>query len=406
MRLREKATGLAGRLRRRRTTVRRRLTLLYGMLFLASGAVLLALIYGGTSARSVTQSTHASGVFVGPPQFPNGTPVPGAAGSAGSPAAILVSNQRGSDLHQLLLVSGIALALMAVISMVLGLIVAGRVLRPLQAMTATTKQISADNLHQRLGLDGPSDELKELGDTIDGLLGRLEGAFDAQRRFVANASHELRTPLTVARALLEMTLGDPQATVESFRTTARQAIEAGEQQEQLIDALLMLARSQRGLDNRAPLDLAVIAGGVVAAHEADAAARGLRLNAWLGPAPVSGDARLLERLISNLVENAVRHNIAGGRVQVLVETRDGRPTLKVENTGPAVPAEEIQRLLQPFQRVAPERVGEHDGHGLGLSIVAAIAKAHDASLDVRPGEDGGLAVEVRFQPVATPPELA
>jgi signal transduction histidine kinase len=401
-----KATDLAGRLRRRRTTVRGRLTLLYGTLFLASGAVLLALIYGGTSARSVTQSFHASGSFAGPPPFSNGTVAPGPAGPAGSPAAILVSNQRGSDLHQLLLVSGIALALMAVISMVLGLIVAGRVLRPLQAMTATTKQITAENLHQRLGLDGPSDELKELGDTIDGLLGRLEDAFDAQRRFVANASHELRTPLTVARALLEMTLGDPQATVESFRTTARQAIEAGEQQEQLIDALLMLARSQRGLDNRQPLDLAVIAGGVVAAHEADAAARGLRLNAWLDSAPVSGDPRLVERLISNLVENAVRHNIAGGRVQVLVETRDGRPTLKVENTGPTVPAGEIPRLLQPFQRVAPERVGEHDGHGLGLSIVAAIAKAHHAALDVRPGADGGLAVEVRFQRVATTPELA
>jgi signal transduction histidine kinase len=383
-------------LRLRRTTVRGRLTLLYGALFLASGAILLAIIYGGTSARSVTTSVRAVPQADGPPLLGGGgtSPVPR---PIVSPAAALVSGQRGADLHQLLLVSMIALAL---ISVALGSLVAGRVLRPLRAMTATTRQISADNLHERLAVAGPGDELKELGDTIDGLLGRLESAFEAQRRFVANASHELRTPLTLSRALLEMTLGDPDATVEAFRTTCRHALEAGEEQEALIDALLMLARSQRGLDRREPIDLAVIVGDVLQARQADLDARGLRVNVWLGPAQLSGDQRLVERLASNLIDNAARHNVPDGRIEVRVETRERQPTLKVGNTGPLVPAGEIERLLQPFQRAAAERVGEHDGHGLGLSIVAAIAAAHDAELDVKPAAGGGLEVEVRFQAAA------
>ena len=326
------------------------------------------------------------------------TPESGLAPGGGAPGAgaAVVERQHILDLHAQLGASGVALALMAVIALVLGWLVAGRVLRPLRTVTAAAQQISAEHLDRRLAVEGPRDELKELGDTIDGLLGRLQDSFESQRRFVANASHELRTPLTVSRALLEMIIADPNATVESFRATCRQVLEEGEQQEQLIDSLLLLARSQRGLERRESLDLALVTGGVLQAHEADAAARGLRFEHSLQSAWLSGDQRLIERLVSNLVENAFRHNVAQGRVRVVVGTDDGHATLAVTNTGPFVPPEDVERLLQPFQRMSQERTGEHDGLGLGLSIVQAIAHAHDATLAVRAQFGGGLEVEVSF----------
>jgi signal transduction histidine kinase len=315
--------------------------------------------------------------------------------------AIVGSKQRIADLHELVIESVIALAIMAVICAALGWLVAGRVLRPLRTMTASAQQISEVNLHQRLALTGPRDELRQLGDTIDGLLERLERAFDAQRRFVANASHELRTPLTAARALLEMIISDPDATVQTFRATCQQVLQESEQQEQLIDALLALAHGQRGIDHPEPIDLATVAGAVLRAQEGEATARGLHLDVSLDAAPMSGDRRLIERLASNLLENAVRHNLPHGRVRVLVEARSGRATLAMANTGPLVPADEVDRLLQPFQRLGADRVGRRDGLGLGLSIVAAIATAHDGELDVQSGQDGGLRIEVRFPPPPT-----
>ena len=304
--------------------------------------------------------------------------------------------QRISDLHQLVIESSIALAIMAIISGALGWVVAGRVLAPLRTMTAATQQMSEANLHERLAMTGPPDELRQLADTIDGLLGRLEGAFDAQRRFVANASHELRTPLTAVRALLEMVLSDPRATVGTFRTTCRQVLEESEQQEQLIDALLALAHGQRGVDARERIDLAAIAGDVLRAHEAEAAARGIRVDVSLEAAPILGDRRLIGRLVSNLVDNALRHNVPGGSVRIVVRTWANDVELSVVNTGPMVPAAEVDRLLQPFQRLAGDRVGHGEGLGLGLSIVAAIANGHDATLEVKPGAEGGLDVSVGF----------
>jgi signal transduction histidine kinase len=241
-------------------------------------------------------------------------------------------------------------------------------------------------------LPGPRDELGQLADTIDGLLGRLEGAFDAQRRFVANASHELRTPLTSARALLEMVLSDRDATIETFRRTCRQALEENEQQEQLIDALLALAHGQRGIQECEPVELATLMSEILRSHELDAAANGLAVDVSLTPTVVTGDRRLIERLVSNLVENAIRHNVSGGQLEVRVSDR----RLVISNTGRPIPDAEIERLLQPFQRLAQDRVGYRDGIGLGLSIVSAIANAHDAALDIRPGEHGGLRVEVCF----------
>jgi signal transduction histidine kinase len=395
---------LASRLRHPRTTVRWRLTLLYGGLFLVCGAALLAVTYSLVSHAAITGPGLVAFDRARPTKFvqaASAIPPPEIRQLLHSPngqAAVkfVGRQQQIADLHQLEIESAIALGIMAIISGGLGWLVAGRVLRPVRTITAETRQISEANLHRRLSLPGPRDELRTLADTIDGLLERLEGAFDAQRRFVANASHELRTPLTAVRALLEMVVSDPHATPATFRETCRQALEESEQQERLIDALLALAQGQRGLDGREPIDLGLITSGVVRAQRADADAEHLTLDATLEAARVSGDRHLIARLVSNLVQNAIRHNIPDGNVRVEVRRGGGQAVLTVVNTGPVVPAGEIARLLQPFQRRTPDRSGHHDGFGLGLSIVAAIASAHEATLDIRPGEHGGLRVEVRF----------
>ncbi len=427
---------LAHRARHPQTTVRWRLTLLYGGLFLISGIALLAITY--------TLVDHAA-VFPQGPRVsfvPNGTArpllhtpttlnagevaklgnlTPQAAKTLAANPQVTVAGQRlplpiqrllrtragqralgevvytqhVADLHQLIIESALALALMAIVSTALGWVVAGRVLRPLRTMTVATQEISAENLNQRLAMQGPRDELRQLADTIDGLLGRLEGAFDAQRRFVANASHELRTPLTAVRALLEMVLSDPRATVATFRATCEQVLDESEQQEQLIEALLTLAQGQRGIDRAEAVDLASLVRAVLASREGAAAIRHVALGRSLAPATVAGDARLVERLISNLVDNAILHNAPGGRVEVSVRS-NGRATLTVTNTGPVVPPEEVERLLAPFQRLSGDRTSHRDGLGLGLSIVAAIAGAHDATLAVRARPEGGLEVDVHF----------
>lgn len=418
--------GLPANLRHPHTTVRWRLTLLYGGLFLTCGAALLAATYAlvsqGTTTIPNPRLIHAGSQST---LFRAG---PGSAPITASPAIErvlrsragellvgeiaraqrhldlhnelvvnqLVHGQRTSDLHRLELWSAIALAIMAVISGLLGWLVAGRVLRPLRTITAATRQISEASLHQRLALSGPRDELRSLADTIDGLLERLEASFEAQRRFVANASHELRTPLAAARMLLEIAVSDPAATVDTFRQTCMQALEEGEHQQQLIDALLALAQGQRGIDQREPIDLAPLTDGVLQAHQSESAARELRFDVSLESTLISGDRRLAERLVSNLVENAIHYNVAHGEVHVRANTRAGQATLEVTNTGPQVAAEDIERLLQPFQRLTPERTSLREGFGLGLSIVAAIAAAHHAVLDVHAREHGGLRIEVRF----------
>jgi signal transduction histidine kinase len=413
-------------LRHPQTTVRWRLTLLYGGLFLACGAALLAATYAlvsrGTATLPNPRLINPPGLlapFRAGPGNPALTTSPAIERILRSRAGELllseiaraqrsldlhnelvtneaVSAQRISDLHRLELRSAIALAIMAVISGLLGWLVAGRVLRPLRTITATTRQISEASLHQRLALPGPRDELRSLADTIDGLLERLEASFDAQRRFVANASHELRTPLAAARMLLEVAVSDPDATVDTFRQTCMQALEEGEHQEQLIDALLALAQSQRGIDQREPVDLSHLTHAVLQAHRSDSASREVRFDVSLEPTLILGDRRLAERLVSNLVENAIRYNVAHGEVHVRVGTRAGQAALEVANTGPVVAAEDIERLLQPFQRLTQDRASFREGLGLGLSIVAAIAAAHHAVLDVQPREQGGLRIEVCF----------
>jgi signal transduction histidine kinase len=300
---------------------------------------------------------------------------------------------------------GACIVLLAMIgaSVLLGWLVAGRVLRPIRVMTTTTRQISERNLHERLALAGPDDELQDLGDTIDGLLGRLEAAFDSQRRFVANASHEMRTPLMLSQTLLQVALADPDITLGSLRAACQEAVDAGKDQAQLIDALLTLARSQRGLDHREPVDLAAVVNCAVDAQGPSAAARGLQVEAVLDDATVAGDARLIDRLVANLVDNAIRYNIPGGRVEVKLRSSTTEAMLAVTNTGPPVPPDQVSRLLEPFQRAAPDRTAGPNGLGLGLSIVADIAKAHGASLEVGPRPEGGLTVAVIFP--ARPPSV-
>jgi signal transduction histidine kinase len=259
-------------------------------------------------------------------------------------------------------------------------------------MNARARGISEHNLHERLALEGPNDELTELANTFDGMLARLEGAFESQRRFVANASHELRTPITVERTLVEVALADPDATVDSLRATCERVLAASEQQERLIEALLTLARSQRGLDHRAKLDLSEIAGEVVQARSSN----GVVLQSSFGSAPTTGDPALIERLIANLLDNAIAYNTDGGWARTWTGIRDGKPTVTVANSGGMVPLDQVDGLLEPFRRLDGDRTGHPAGLGLGLSIVGAIAAAHGAELGVRAREEGGLEVEVRF----------
>jgi signal transduction histidine kinase len=373
-------------------TVRLRLTLLYGTLFLASGAALLAITYGLVDSR-ISANVLSGSLFQGSGDTGatgHGT-VTASPGLADSRRA-----QQAADLHQFLIQSGLALAIMVAVALALGWLTAGRTLRPLRAITAATRQISDQNLHERLALTGPRDELTELADTIDGLLARLDAAFGSQRRFVANASHELRTPLMLTQTLLQVALADPAITLGSLQDACHEVLAACKEQDRLIRALLTLARSQRGLDHREPLDLADLSRQVLHARQQDATAQGLRVDAALGAAAAVGDPSLAEILISNLIDNAIRHNLPGGHIQVSTAAHGRQATLTVANTGPHVPAGQAPRLLEPFQRLDGKRGHHQDGLGLGLSIVAAIADAHNADLSIHPRPAGGLAIEVTF----------
>ena len=422
--------GLAKRtLRCAPRTIRLRLTVLYGSLFLASGAGLLTITYflvrhQYTGSFFVTSAKLAGGgesvsvsgsVPTNPPSFlpsPSAL-IPGIAsgksqtGLAKAQQTLALAQQQADQqstaaLHQLLIDSGVALAIMAVISIWLGWLVAGRALRPLRTIANAARDISASDLHQRLALAGPDDELKQLGNTFDGLLERLEASFAAQRQFVANASHELRTPLTLERTLVEVALADPDATDATLRETLGRVLVAGEQQERLIEALLTLSRSQRGLDRHEPFDLAAVSDEILLSRRAAAQQRGLRIITTLDPAAASGDPRLGERLIANLIDNAVRHNLDGGWIEIATGATAGQAILSVTNSGSAVPTAEVDRLFEPVQRLVTDRDGNDDGLGLGLSIVHAIAAAHGALLTARAQPHGGLAIEVSFPIAALP----
>ena len=345
-----------------RPSLRTQLTLLYAVPSFISGAALLSIPLLGV--RESVPANH--------------------------PAPQVVEPTR--DVAPVVIASAVGLVALAFVSVGLGWWIAGRFLRPLRTITATAREISASNLHRRLGLRG-RDEFADLAGTLDDLFARLEGSFESQRHFVANASHELRTPLTAERALLQVALADPHATADTLRTTCQELLSLGAQQEGMIDALLTLASSERGLDRSETVDIASLTADALAARQEEAT--GLQVHAELGPATVRGDARLLESLVANLIDNAVRHNVAGGWIAVRTTTVDGRPRLAVESTGPAIPPGEVDRLFEPFQRLHG-RTGGGPGHGLGLAIVRAIAAAHGAVLVPTARPEGGLTVELTF----------
>ncbi len=274
--------------------------------------------------------------------------------------------------------------------------VAGRVLRPLREMNDSAQEISSTNLHRRLGVTGPDDELTELGRTLDGLFGRLEGSFESQRRFVANASHELRTPLAGQRTLLQVALADPDASSQSLRDACEEVLALGERQERLVDALLTLATSEQGIEYREPFDLAVIVEGVVASRRGLAARGGVVMQVSTAPAPTSGELSLIESLTANLLDNALEYNVPGGTVDVATSSSGGESRIAISNTGPVVAAADVDRLFGAFQRLGADRTTHSNGHGLGLAIVKAIADAHGAVVTAVPRLDGGLRVLVSF----------
>jgi signal transduction histidine kinase len=377
------ATGSVAARRRSGLPVRSarlRLTLIYSGLFLALGTTVVAVIFvlarGGSVQSSVSQAV----------------PVP----AAGPAVHAVASQQHSADVARLLAVSWLTLVLTAVAATVLGWFAAGRALRPLRQMTEAARNISAGNLHARLALAGPDDEFKQLGDTFDELLARLEMSFAAQRRFVTNAAHELRTPLTLERTLLQVALADPRASAGRLRATCEELLASGRDQERLLEALLTLASSERGLERHEPVDLVGLVRPALRNARDEIERRALTVDADLRPVAVRGDPDLLARLIANLVDNAARYNVAEGRVTIHTGTESGRAVLSVANTGPQVPREEIARLFEPFERLGAERTGSDGHHGLGLSIVRAIATAHNATVGAEPRPDGGLVVRVSF----------
>jgi signal transduction histidine kinase len=369
-----------------------RLTLFYAGLFLLLGTVLLAIVFvfasrGGSISVATPAPTERREL-----KLPNGAIVtlPPTQGQD------IVAQQHNADLARLLTISWVVLLATTAGAAVLGWVAAGRVLRPVREITATARTISAGNLHERLARTGPNDEFKQLGDTLDDLLGRLEASFEAQRRFVANASHELRTPLTLERTLLQVALADPNASEGTLRATCQELLASQVDQERLLEALLTLASSERGLERRDPVDLPALVDSALRQLTPKLDGRGLSIETALGLAKTEGDEALIGRLIANVIDNAIDHNVDGGQVDIRTQTVDGHAVLTIGNTGPLIPAGETERLFEPFQRLHGVRRASDGHHGLGLSIVRAIAVAHDAELTATPRPGGGLVVTVRF----------
>jgi signal transduction histidine kinase len=399
MRIPRPQPGSWPRLRLPRRTARLRLTLLYSGVFLLCAVGLLGLTYLLVASKiphpeggGRTRSPMSGPEFAGNPALQSLPDRVVAAKQASKQAAV---QQSAADLRQLQIQSGIALGIASVVAFTLGWLAAGRILRPLSTITATARRISATSLSERLNLPGPDDELKELGDTLDGLFARLEASFEAQRHFVANASHELRTPLTADRALLQVALDAPDATADMWREAGEELLASNTEQGHLIEALLTLAASEAGLRRREPVDLCAVIRAVLLTPRPEARRLGLHVEAATAPAVLDGDPVLTERLVANLVDNAVRHNIPDGWVQVATRTVGGRAAVSVVNTGPVISPDQVDRLFQPFHRL---RSRTSHGHGLGLSVVHAIATAHGATVTARALPQGGLAIDVTFPP--------
>jgi signal transduction histidine kinase len=361
-----------------RHTIRVRLAVLVFALFLASGAALLAVTVAvWLTTTGGLHTAHAP------------------AGSLRNPATGIT--QHSTDRHQLLIAAGIALAIMAGLSLALGWLVAGRFLRPLRTITTTARKISATNLHQRLNLAGPDDELKELGDTFDELLARLERSFAFERQFVANASHELRTPLAGMRTSLDVAMAKPGPVPSQFRTLADRLGRELDHVDRLLESFLTLAQTQQWpLADQSTVSLADLARLAIDSRAQTISALGLDVSQQPGrpDAWVAGSQTLLSRMVANVIDNAIGHNQPGGWMRVTTTVEGKCARLVVQNSGPVLDPDQVRQLTQPFRRIGPERTGQDDGAGLGLAIVASIAEVHGGALDLQPLEDGGLSVAI------------
>lgn len=381
-----------------RPTIRIRLTLLYGGMFLIAGILLLSIIYLLAANALNVGSDLPFKVISGQVSSETcniGSTTP-TASELNHALNGCVNEQRQHALDNLLSRSLLALLGLAVIAFAFGYAMAGRVLSPLGRITRTARAVAGSDLSRRIELDGPDDELKELADTFDEMLERLQRAFTAQQRFVGNASHELRTPLAINRTLLEVHLSDPGAPVE-LQQLGKTLLATNERSEQLVEGLLLLARSDNQIVERKPVDLAEVAEQAIDQVHGEAAAKGVVIRGEQKPAVVQGNGVLLERIALNLVQNAVRYNVTGdGWVEVTTEVQHGQAVLVVSNTGPVVPAYEIDNLFEPFRRLRTERTGSDKGVGLGLSIVRSVARAHGGHIAAQPREGGGLVMRVTF----------
>ncbi len=383
-------------------TVRLRLTVLYGLVFLVSGAVLLTIGYelvrhnlnGGLgNFRQELQRLGLRPPF--PRPFLGGSP-------GGGVIEALRAQLRAQELHRLLFEYLLALGAMTMVSVAAGWLLAGRALRPLRDITATARRVSGENLGERIALSGPADELKELADTFDGMLGRLDGAFASQRHFVANASHELRTPLAIMRTEVDVALADPDAPADELRAMGEAVRETIDRCERLIDGLLFLARSEAASGRGEPVDIASLAADCVTDLHARAVQAGVRMRDALAPAWTSGQPELIERMIANLLENGIRHNVPDGYLNVSTTTRGGRAVLVVANGGPVIDPAQAATLTEPFRRLSRDG----GGFGLGLSIVRSVIEAHGGTVTVSAPEAGGLEVTVDLPALSVPGNVA
>jgi signal transduction histidine kinase len=388
-----------------RRQLRLRLTLIYTFMFIVAGIVLVA-ITDGLETRGNSPSRPALAAVKQRAQFEEACrkalSVPGVASantvakckaSFSAGAAAGAAFQKYADRQNLYLYSGLALAIMALVSAILGWVIAGRALRPVHAVTEAARRASESNLTERVGLAGPMDELKELADTFDAMLERLSTSFSSQRRFVANASHELRTPLTVMQTSIEVTLAKPDRTPEQLEQMAADVRQAANRAEGLIEALLTLARSDAGIARSEPVDLAVIAEDALDAAAPAIKSRRLQVAGDVAEATSAGDPVLIERMVANLVDNAARHNVPGGWIRVSTGVRGDRVFVEVSNSGARVPDGLAADLFEPFRRLT-ERTSDADGLGLGLSIARSVAATHRGTITARSRPDGGLDVSV------------
>ena len=386
-------------------TIRLRLTLLYGALFLVTGAVLLTIGY--LFVRNGLRDHHQlSAVLRRIGQKPESSDsllsraIGAAPGSREFKVARVVQRQLLNDaLHRLALEYAIALVAMTMASVAAAYWLAGRVLSPLRAITATARRVSGENLGERIALEGPADELRELADTFDGMLARLDGAFASQRRFVANASHELRTPLAIMRTEVDVTLADPDASNDELRSMGEGVRDTIDRCEQLIAGLLMLARSEAATGHGERVDVGSLAADCITDLRAHALEAQVDVRGELEPAWTIGEPALIERLVANLVDNGIRHNHPGGFLEVSTSVRAGRVHLHVRNSGSRITSADAQLLVEPFRRLDRSV----DGFGLGLSIVRSVAEAHGGTVAVAAPTEGGLDVLVQLPAAAAAP---